>query len=67
MALLYLSSPAPISVRMGKIAASEPVSATWIDVRTGDRVQAGVFSIAGVVSFTPPADWKDALLLLSRQ
>lgn len=66
-ALIYLSSPAPISVRMDKIAASESVSATWIDVRTGDRVQAGVFPTEGAVQFAIPSDWKDALLLLGRQ
>ncbi len=66
VALVYLSSPAPISVRMDKITASESVPAIWIDVRTGDRVQAGVLPTEGTVSFTPPSGWEDALLLLGQ-
>jgi hypothetical protein len=62
--LVYLGTPAAASVRMDRVTASEPVRATWIDVRTGARVQAGVFPNQGAVSFTPPSGWEDALLLL---
>jgi hypothetical protein len=64
--LVYLSSPAAIAVRMDKITASESVQAAWIDVCTGERVQAGVFPNKGTVSFTPPTGGEDALLFLGR-
>ena len=64
--LVYLSSPAAVSVHMDKITASESVQATWIDVRTGERTQAGAFPNKGAVSFTPPSGWEDGLLLLGQ-
>jgi hypothetical protein len=64
--LVYLSSPAAVSVRMDKITALESVQATWIDVRMGGRTPAGAFPNKGTVSFTPPAGWEDALLFLGR-
>lgn len=62
--LVYLSSPAAVSVHMDKITASGPVQATWIDVRTSDRTPAGAFPNKGIASFTPGAGWEDALLLV---
>ena len=62
--LVYLSSSAAVSVRLDKIAASGPAQATWIDVRTGTRTQAGTFPNKGTASFSLPSGWEDALLLL---
>jgi hypothetical protein len=63
--LIYVSSPAAVSVHVDKIAASNSVQAVWIDVRTGDRVQAGVVPPSKTASFTLPAGWEDGLLLLA--
>jgi hypothetical protein len=60
--LVYLSSPAAVSIRIDKIAG--PVQAAWIDPRTGDRSQAGAFPDQGTSSFTLPSGWEYALLLL---
>jgi hypothetical protein len=62
--LIYLSNPAAISVRTDKITAAGPVAATWIDPRSGERTQAGMFTDKGASSFVPPFGWEDALLLL---
>lgn len=62
--LVYLSSPAAVSVHLDKIAASGPVQATWIDVRTGARTGAGTFPNKETASFSLPSGWEDALLLL---
>jgi hypothetical protein len=62
--LIYLSSPAAVSVRMDKITAAGSVEATWIDPRNGARTQTGTFPDKGTASFSPPGGWEDALLLL---
>ncbi len=64
--LIYLSSPAAVSVHMDKITASASVQAAWIDVRTGERTQAGAFPSQGTASFTLPSGWEDGLLLLGK-
>ena len=38
---------------------------SWIDPRTGESQPAGHFANTGVVSFTTPDGWEDALLVLS--
>jgi len=65
-ALAYLSSNAPIEVRMDTIAAGSMVEASWIDPRTEEQVPIGCFPNAGVRSFSPPDGWEDAVLLLKR-
>ena len=39
-------------------------TAGWIDPRTGDRMPAGEFDAPGKQSFTTPAGWEDALLVI---
>ena len=63
-ALVYLSNPCAASVRMDRIKASDSIAAFWIDPRTGERHEAGMFAYADVPEFTTPQGWEDALLLL---
>ena len=61
--MVYLGSKSAFSINMNKIATAR-VSAFWIDPKTGDSVPIGTFSNVGVQSFSTPAKWEDALLML---
>ena len=61
--MVYLGDKASFSVNMNKLSAAR-VQACWIDPRTGDVVPVGVFSNTGIKTFTTPAGWEDALLVL---
>lgn len=62
--LAYLANPDTVSVNLGKLAANDKVSATWIDPRTGRSKPAGRFSASQTPKFSTPKGWEDALLLL---
>ncbi len=61
--MVYLADKASFSVNLNKLAAAK-VTARWLDPRTGDSVPAGSFTNTGVQSFSTPANWEGALLLL---
>jgi len=63
-AMVYLADKASFSINMNKLAATGKVNARWIDPRTGDSVPAGSFTNTGARSFSTPAGWEDALLIL---
>jgi len=61
--MVYLGSKSSFSTNMNKIASAK-VNAFWIDPKTGDSVPIGKFSNSGIQSFSTPAEWEDALLIL---
>ena len=61
--MVYLGSKSSFSVNMNKIASAK-VGAFWVDPKTGDSVAIGTFPNSGVQSFSTPAEWEDALLML---
>ncbi len=65
-AMVYLAEPGTCDVDMRKLRPSE-VRATWIDPRTGDHEQAGIFASRGVQSFTTPGGMEDSLLVIERE
>ena len=64
-AIVYLADRMPFSVDLNRIAPKGNMTARWIDPRTGDSVPAGSPASAGVQSFSMPAGWEDALLILN--
>ena len=62
--MVYLGSKSSFSLNMNKIASASKVNAFWIDPKTGDSVPVGTFSNRGVQSFSTPAGWEDAILML---
>jgi hypothetical protein len=62
-AMLYCANAGTFSVAMNKLAGK--ARAKWIDPRTGESTAAGSFANRGTRSFTTPAGWEDALLVLS--
>jgi hypothetical protein len=62
--MAYLSSPTTVSIRMDKITTSDRVDAFWIDPRSGAQTIIGNYPNSGTPSFSTPASWEDALLLL---
>jgi hypothetical protein len=61
--MVYLAEKASFSINMNKLGAAK-ATARWIDPRTGDSVPTGNVTNAGVQSFSTPAGWEDALLIL---
>ena len=61
--LAYLSEPCTVSLRLDALRAGQ-ATAWWIDPTSGERTPAGDFTAAGVESFTSPAGWEDAVLLV---
>jgi hypothetical protein len=61
--MVYSADTASFSINLNKLAAGK-VTARWIDPRTGDSVPAGSVTNTGVQSFSTPAGWEDALLIL---
>ena len=64
--LAYLTSPAPVVIKLNSIPGPDSVTMTWIDPKTGTRTPAGRFSRQDAPSFTMPAGWEDALLLCEK-
>lgn len=64
--VIYLASPAAISLHMDRIRTAQKARATWIDPRTGARSAANgkEFPANGTHEFSPPEGWADAILLL---
>jgi hypothetical protein len=69
-ALIYLSSNKRVEIQMDRVAAgatqegAATVVAAWIDPITGQRTSIGQQACSGTCTFTAPAGWEDALLLL---
>lgn len=61
--MVYLADKASFSINLNKLGAGK-ATARWIDPRTGDSVPAGSVTNTGVRSFSTPAGWEDALLIL---
>jgi len=62
--MVYLADKASLSINMNKLAATDKVNARWVDPRTSGSVPTGSFTNTGVRSFSTPAGWEDALLIL---
>ncbi len=65
--VVYLPSPATVSLHMEKIATAKSARATWIDPKTGARTTIGVFPTTGTQAFSSPQGWPDALLLVEAE
>jgi len=51
-------------IHLDKLKGGEAANAHWIDPRTGESKLIGRFSTSGLASFSTPAGWEDALLIL---
>jgi hypothetical protein len=62
--IVYLATGSTFSVDLGKIISGGKVYAFWIDPRTGRTSAAGSYPNKGEVSFSTPAEYEDAILVL---
>ncbi len=62
--MVYLSEAVPVSIDVSKITASSEVEASWVNPVTGIQTRIDIFQNMGTRSFSPPAEWEDAVLLL---
>ncbi len=63
-AIAYIAGEPRVLVDLAKLNAAPSASAEWVDPITGDHRPIGRFPSEGTQSFTRPADWQDALLVL---
>ena len=63
--LAYLAGRTTVTVRMNKITAGHEAVAFWMDPKTGKRMLIGTYPTTGQQSFTTPAGWEDAVLLVA--
>ncbi len=62
--MVYLGAPASFTIHLNKLAATGKAKAFWIDPRTGDSLPSTSYASQADQSFSTPADWEDALLIL---
>ncbi len=63
-AIVYCAAPRSFSVAMHKLSGK--AQASWVDPKTGEEKPIGSYRNSGVRTFTTPAGWEDAVLLLAR-
>jgi hypothetical protein len=65
--MAYMAGPGSIVIRLDKVkGADQGISAQWIDPRDGHSVPLGKLPAQGRESFSTPAGFEDALLVLER-
>ena len=62
-AMLYLADKASFSVNMDKLSAPK-VSVFWVNPKSGHTTPVGQEANSGIKTFTTPAGWEDAILVL---
>jgi hypothetical protein len=61
----YIAGQPHVTVNMSNITAANSASAKWINPATGSQEIVGAFPAAGAQSFRRPAEWQDALLVVT--
>ena len=62
--MVYLSDKASFSINMNKLAPGSKANASWINPKIGEPVPIGSVPTTGVVPFSTPNGWEDAVLIL---
>jgi hypothetical protein len=65
--IAYVAGEPTITVNMRVITAADTVSAVWIDPVFGHEEQAGTYRASDTRSFTRPAAWEDAILVVKAE
>jgi Protein of unknown function (DUF4038)/Putative collagen-binding domain of a collagenase len=65
--IAYIAGEPDISLDLTRLTASRSASASWINPATGSLEAAGVHPTTGPASFRRPADWPDALLVITAE
>ena len=63
-AMVYLSRPTTVSIRMSKLGGLKAWQAHWVDPRSGDKSSPIDLHRQSTPSFTTPEGWEDALLTI---
>jgi len=63
--IAYVAGQPDVSVDLAKITGGGPVTAKWINPADGSRVVIGTYAVLKTQSFTRPAGWHDALLVIT--
>ena len=64
--VVYLADAASVTLDLGALASDSPARAAWIDPRSGTRQEIGTLDQNHAGTFSTPAGWEDALLLIER-
>ena len=64
--LVYLPEHAPVTLQLNSLEISKTASASWINPLNGQKEKAGDYPTSARPTLSPPAGWRDALLLIQR-
>lgn len=64
--IVYLSENQPLNLDLSKFSGKAEIKTNWINPENGQNTDAEEITGSGVVTFTPPSGWQDALLVLGR-
>ena len=63
-AIVYLSRPATVSIRLDKLKHLKSARAYWVDPRNGDQIRAIDLHGQSTPVFSTPQGWEDATLII---
>ncbi|MFH1571573.1 MAG: DUF4038 domain-containing protein [Gemmatimonadota bacterium] len=63
-ALVYLSEPDTVRLRLEGVLAGPRCRATWVNPVTGNRTGFSTFAAAGTLTTSTPGGWEDTLVLI---
>jgi len=65
--IAYVAEQPDITVNLAKITAAGSASAKWVNPATGSQEVVGTYPVAGPQSFRRPAEWQDAVLVVTAE
>jgi hypothetical protein len=65
--IAYIAEQPDITVNLSKITAADSASAKWINPANGSQEAVGTYPVSGPQSFRRPAEWQDAVLVVSAE
>jgi hypothetical protein len=61
--LVYLPTNAPVTLKLDSVTSSKKALISWVNPLNGEKTGVRIYSTSARPSLTPPAGWRDAVLL----
>jgi hypothetical protein len=63
--IVYFSEIQPLKLDLSKLAGDGIISSEWVNPENGEKTESEEVTSTGIMMFTPPTGWQDALLVVS--
>jgi hypothetical protein len=63
--IVYFSENQPLKLDLSKLAGDGIISSEWVNPENGEKTESEEVTSTGIMMFTPPTGWQDALLVVS--